>query len=79
MRKLECQEQWGAEKLEAQLEVARDGLRGLDRSIRKILGRDVPDGESGPLQSRLYLIPKSLIHFLNLFEISIRFSRQVYT
>jgi len=53
MRKLECQEQWGAEKLEAQLEVARDGLRGLDRSIRKILGRDVPDGESGPLQSRI--------------------------
>lgn len=53
MRKLDCQEQWGAERLEAQLEIARDGLRGLDRSIRKILGRDLPDGESGPLQSRI--------------------------
>lgn len=49
MRKLE-QEAWGAERLEAQLEAARDGLRGLDRSIRKILGRDLPDGENGPLQ-----------------------------
>lgn len=49
MRKLE-QETWGAERLEAQLEAARDGLRGLDRSIRKILGRDLPDGENGPLQ-----------------------------
>ncbi|XP_024871160.1 pinin [Temnothorax curvispinosus] len=53
MRKLDCQELWGADRLEAQLEVARDGLRGLDRSIRKILGRDIPDGESGPLQSRI--------------------------
>ncbi|XP_012217379.1 pinin [Linepithema humile] len=50
MRKLDCQEIWDAERLEAQLEAARDGLRGLDRSIRKILGRDLPDGESGPLQ-----------------------------
>lgn len=49
MRKLDS-EIWGAERLEAQLEAARDGLRGLDRSIRKILGRDLPDGESGPLQ-----------------------------
>ncbi|KAG5329648.1 PININ protein, partial [Acromyrmex charruanus] len=53
MRKLDYQELWGADRLEAQLEVARDGLRGLDRSIRKILGRDLPDGESGPLQSRI--------------------------
>jgi len=68
MRKLDCQELWGADKLEAQLEVARDGLRGLDRSIRKILGRDLPDGESGPLQSRLYLI-QNLIYFLNSHEI----------
>ncbi|XP_050463176.1 pinin [Cataglyphis hispanica] len=49
MRKLDP-EIWGAERLEAQLEAARDGLRGLDRSIRKILGRDLPDGESGSLQ-----------------------------
>lgn len=49
MRKLDL-EIWGAERLEAQLEAARDGLRGLDRSIRKILGRDLPDSESGPLQ-----------------------------
>lgn len=67
MRKLDCQEQWGADRLEAQLEAARDGLRGLDRNIRKILGRDLPDGESGPLQSRLYLIKKYLIYFLNSF------------
>ncbi|CAL7943085.1 unnamed protein product [Xylocopa violacea] len=50
MRKLDTQEAWGAERLEAQLEAARDGLRGLDRSIRKILGRDLPDGENGPPQ-----------------------------
>ncbi|KAF7398572.1 hypothetical protein HZH66_006469 [Vespula vulgaris] len=50
MRKLESQEPWGADRLEAQLEAARDGLRGLDRSIRKILGRDLPDGENGPIQ-----------------------------
>ncbi|EFN77246.1 pinin [Harpegnathos saltator] len=50
MRKLDYQETWKAEGLEAQLEAARDDLRGLDRSIRKILGRDLPDGENGPLQ-----------------------------
>ncbi|KAG7199296.1 hypothetical protein KM043_018151 [Ampulex compressa] len=50
MRKLDLQEAWGADRLEAQLEAARDGLRGLDRSIRKILGRDLPDGENGPPQ-----------------------------
>lgn len=50
MRKLDSQELWAAEKLEAQLESARDDLRGLDRSIRKLLGRDLPDGENGPLQ-----------------------------
>ncbi|XP_066584263.1 pinin [Prorops nasuta] len=50
MRKLEPQDLWGADKIEAQLEAARDGLRGLDRSIRKILGRDLPDGENGPPQ-----------------------------
>ncbi|XP_015592532.1 pinin [Cephus cinctus] len=46
MRKLDAKEPWGAERLEAELEAARDGLRGLDRNIRKILGRDVPDGEN---------------------------------
>ncbi|RLU18898.1 hypothetical protein DMN91_009256 [Ooceraea biroi] len=51
MRKLNPQEVWGAERWESELETARDGLRGLDRRIRKILGRDLPDGESGPLQS----------------------------
>ena len=50
MRKLGTPEAWGAERLESLLESARDGLRGLDRSIRKILGRDLPDGENGPLQ-----------------------------
>ncbi|TGZ51336.1 Pinin [Temnothorax longispinosus] len=60
MRKLDCQELWGADRLEAQLEVARDGLRGLDRSIRKILGRDIPDGESGPLQSRVIATPREI-------------------
>lgn len=65
MRKLDP-EIWGAERLEAQLEAARDGLRGLDRSIRKILGRDLPDGESGSLQPpRLYLIKKCSIYLLN--------------
>ncbi|XP_012269318.1 pinin [Athalia rosae] len=49
MRKLEARESWGAERLEAELESARDSLRGLDRSIQKILGRDPPDGEN-PLQ-----------------------------
>ncbi|XP_015190642.1 PREDICTED: pinin isoform X1 [Polistes dominula] len=49
MRKLDLQESWGADRLEAELEAARDGLKGLDRSIRKILGRDLPDGENGPL------------------------------
>lgn len=43
-------EVWAAEKLEAELEAARDGLRGLDRNIRKILGRDLPDGENGSVQ-----------------------------
>ncbi|XP_014212452.1 pinin [Copidosoma floridanum] len=46
---------WGAEKLEAELEAAKDGLRGLEKNIRKILGRDVPDGENGavaPVQNR---------------------------
>lgn len=56
MRKLELSENWGADKLEAQLEAARDGLRGLDRSIRKILGRDLPEGENGPVQSSPRLI-----------------------
>ncbi|XP_012280202.1 pinin [Orussus abietinus] len=46
MRKLDSKEPWGAERLEAELEAARDGLRGLDRNIRKILGRDLPDGEN---------------------------------
>lgn len=51
MRRLDSKETWGAERLEAELEAARDGLRGLDRDIRKILGRDLPDGENGPVQS----------------------------
>lgn len=50
MRKLDSREPWGADKLEAELEAARDNLRGLDRNIRKILGRDLPDGETGSLQ-----------------------------
>ena len=50
MRKLDSKEPWGADKLEAELETARDNLRGLDRNIRKILGQDLPDGETGPLQ-----------------------------
>lgn len=50
MRRLDAKETWGAERLEAELEVARDGLRGLDRDIRKILGRDLPDGENGSAQ-----------------------------
>lgn len=55
MRRLDSQETWVAEKLEAQLEAARDDLRGLDRSIRKILGRDLPDGENASVPSRLDL------------------------
>lgn len=51
MRKLDSKETWGAERLEADLEAARDGLRDLDRDIRKILGRDLPDSENGQLQS----------------------------
>lgn len=50
MRRLDNKEGWGAERLEAELEAARDGLRGLDRDIRKILGRDLPDSENGALQ-----------------------------
>lgn len=49
MPKLDIRESWGAEKLEAELEAARDSLRCLDRNIQKILGRDPPDGEN-PLQ-----------------------------
>lgn len=51
MRKLDSKETWGAERLEADLEAARDGLRDLDRDIRKILGRDLPDSENGQLQT----------------------------
>lgn len=40
-------EAWVAEKLEAELEAAKDDLRGLEKNIRKILGRDVPEGENG--------------------------------
>ncbi|KAL7298354.1 hypothetical protein TKK_0008697 [Trichogramma kaykai] len=50
-------ESWGADNLEAQLEAARDGLRGLEKNIRKILGRDVAEGENGtvPATARLNL------------------------
>lgn len=51
MRRLDSKDTWGAERLEAELEIARDGLRGLDRDIRKILGRDLPDGENATIQS----------------------------
>ncbi|XP_020299862.1 pinin [Pseudomyrmex gracilis] len=50
MRKLDCQETESPEALQAQLDAARDGLRNLDRNIRKMLGRDVSDGEGVPLQ-----------------------------
>lgn len=52
MRKLDPRERdnWGADRIEAELEAARDGLRGLDRNIRKILGRDLPDTENGGQQ-----------------------------
>lgn len=50
MQKLDLKEAWGADKLEAELESARDELRGLDKNIRKILGKDLPDGENAPLQ-----------------------------
>lgn len=41
---------WGADKLEAELAAAKDDLRGLEKNIRKILGRDAPDGENGLAQ-----------------------------
>lgn len=47
MRRLDSKENWGADKLEAELQAARDGLRELERDIRKILGRDLPDTENG--------------------------------
>ena len=62
MRKLDAKEPWRADKLEADLETARDNLRGLDRNIRKILGRDLPDGETGPLQPPL----RFALYFINL-------------
>ncbi|KAJ8670435.1 hypothetical protein QAD02_001694 [Eretmocerus hayati] len=46
-------ELWGADKLEAQLAAAKDDLRGLEKNIRKILGRDSqPDGENGSFQNQ---------------------------
>lgn len=62
MRKLDAREPWGADKLEAELEAARDNLRGLDRNIRKILGRDLPDGETGSLQPSPRLAQKRPLH-----------------
>lgn len=47
MRHLDSLDNAGADKLEAELQAARDGLRELDRDIRKILGRDLPDTENG--------------------------------
>lgn len=34
----------GAKQLEAELEAAREGLRDLDHDIRKIHGRELPNG-----------------------------------
>lgn len=63
MRKLDCQETESPETLQAKLDSARDGLRNLDRSIRKILGRDV-DGEGVSLQPpRLHVIQYSFLSF----------------
>lgn len=70
MRKLDAREPWGADKLEAELEAARDNLRGLDRNIRKILGRDLPDGETGSLQPspRYYFFKIYLFFYINLLN-----------
>ena len=38
---------WDADELKAQLDAARGNLRGLEKDIRKILGRDVAEGENG--------------------------------
>ncbi|XP_011502608.1 PREDICTED: pinin [Ceratosolen solmsi marchali] len=51
-------ELWGAEKLEAELEAAKDDLRGLEKNIRKILGRDVPEGENGAVQTANRIMQK---------------------
>uniref|UniRef100_A0A0C9S1Z0 PNN_1 protein n=1 Tax=Fopius arisanus TaxID=64838 RepID=A0A0C9S1Z0_9HYME len=57
MRRLDSKE-YGSERLEAELEAARDGLRCLDKDIRKILGRDLPDGENAPVQLSSRITPK---------------------
>jgi hypothetical protein len=65
-------ELWGAEKLEAELEAAKDDLRGLEKNIRKILGRDVPEGENGAAQAA-----NRLAHIL--FHDSLSLSISIYT
>ncbi|XP_043275536.1 pinin [Venturia canescens] len=44
MRRLNSMEPCGAKRLEAELEAAREGLRDLDHDIRKIHGRELPNG-----------------------------------
>lgn len=69
MRKLDCQETESPEALQAQLDAARDGLRNLDRNIRKMLGRDVSDGEGVPLQPPRLHIYYSLSYFRKLLTL----------
>ncbi|XP_063972117.1 pinin [Diachasmimorpha longicaudata] len=57
MRRLDSKE-YGSERLEAELEAARDGLRCLDKDIRKILGRDLPEGENAPTQLSSRIVSK---------------------
>ncbi|XP_034952105.1 pinin [Chelonus insularis] len=61
MRRLDSKDILGADKLEEKLEAARDGLRELDRDIRKILGRDLPDGENGPNQQSTRIVQKRML------------------
>ncbi|XP_057340814.1 pinin [Microplitis mediator] len=61
MRRLDSKENWGADKLEAELQAARDGLRELDRDIRKILGRDLPDTENGLNQQSVRVGQKRIV------------------
>ncbi|KAG8035329.1 hypothetical protein G9C98_006775 [Cotesia typhae] len=61
MRHLDSLDNPGADKLEAELQAARDGLRELDRDIRKILGRDLPDTENGMNQQSVRIGQKRLL------------------
>lgn len=49
-KRTNMKELWGAAKLEAELAAAKEDLRGVEKNIRKILGRDAPDGENGVVQ-----------------------------